>query len=276
MLRSSISRRLGRLAAGRYWHALDRGKPWSVPAGVWSRVPQHVRNWISYRVIEPANDRSIVHLSDDHPLAKHCRGRFTEYSFPASSILMLWDLLHRRAATRILELGSGVSTVMFAAYAREQALLGKSVRVTSIEHDGSWADATRQMLAADGLDAFAAVVHAPIATQTLGGTPARTYDVASSVLALAAGDEGFDMCLIDGPPAHAFGRIGSLLLAKDYLSEGATVLLDDALRPHEQECWSQWLRVTGGALSRGQLLLLPHGIMMGSWGHTSATSGKQG
>jgi predicted O-methyltransferase YrrM len=267
MIRSSMSRSLGRVAARRYARSLASGKPWQIPTRLWELIPAHLRSWLDYRVIQAVDEQCRAELTAGHPLSGHMRNRLTPYSLPAASIMMLWGLLHRVKPRKILEAGSGISTVVFAAYARATASRSEAVPlVVSLEHDCRWADATREMLSNDGLSPYARVINAPIGTLDLFGHSLLGYSVPPRDLADIVGDAGFDFLLIDGPPAHAIGRLGSLLVVMDCLLPGATVILDDALRDHERECWHRWSNLTNGALSKdADMVLVPHGMLISQW-----------
>jgi Methyltransferase domain len=68
----------------------------------------------------------------------------------------------------VLELGSGVSTVVLARLARQ---LGG--RITAVEHHPGWAGWVRRQLRRDGLEAVATVLEAPLVPhpQALAGAP---------------------------------------------------------------------------------------------------------
>jgi hypothetical protein len=68
-------------------------------------------------------------------------------------------------------------------------------------------------------------------------------------LRAALGSDPIDLLLVDGPPAyaagHALARYPALPVLGDRLASGATVVLDDAERPGEQEVLRRWERETG-------------------------------
>jgi predicted O-methyltransferase YrrM len=137
-------------------------------------------------------------------------------------------------ARTIVECGSGRSTVIIARRLRE---LGEG-SVHSLEHDPTWADATREQLAAEGLGQ-ARVISAPLEAHPLAGN-AGWY----STQALRELPGAVDLLLIDGPPAGepelhrsrhpALAELGRLL------EPGAIIVLDDAARPGETAAIELW------------------------------------
>jgi predicted O-methyltransferase YrrM len=175
---------------------------------------------------------------------------------PAGMVLVCNEIMYADRAT-IVECGSGVSTVVLARLLRQRG--GGSL--TAIEHDAGWAMRVSELLAAEGLSAFARVLHAP-----LSGAP-PWYDRA----VLEELPDAVDLLIVDGPPADKPGmglaRAPALELLDPRLADGATVVLDDLDRPGEQDVVAAWeaatpwrFRVEGTA-----------GIAMGARGGSAAS-----
>lgn len=138
---------------------------------------------------------------------------------------------------RILEAGSGRST----------AILSRHAETISLEHIPKYAEASRRL--------------APSAEvrlcqlrrfNTLGGS-FRWYSTPMP--------EGIDFALIDGPPL-SIGREAALFALWPHLSPGWEVWLDDADRPHEQEClemWADYFRFDVQEVNGWTVRLNPHG-----------------
>jgi predicted O-methyltransferase YrrM len=134
-----------------------------------------------------------------------------------------------------VECGSGLSTIVIARLLRE---LGRG-SLHSLEHDPAWAERTRSLLAAEGLES-AEVLTAPLEPYPLAGEEGGWYERG----ALAALPSEINLLLIDGPPAGepelrrsrhpALAELGALLVP------GATIVLDDAGRPGEAEAIQRW------------------------------------
>ena len=153
----------------------------------------------------------------------------------------LHSLIVERRPLSVLELGSGVSTIVMA-YAVEKNGVG---HVVSIDHDEAYAQKTKAELKRHGLDHAATVVYAPLVSiGTNGshgthGTPQLWYDL-SRVSDLAS----VDLLVVDGPPRHTGkdARLPAVELLKSQLSSDCVVVIDDANRSCEMnsvKAWSQ-------------------------------------
>jgi hypothetical protein len=149
---------------------------------------------------------------------------------PAALVLVCNEIIHRRR-TRIVECGSGVSTVVLARLLRQ---LGAGATIAALEHDAHWASVVTDILRRESLLDFARVVHAPLV-----GIP-TWYDNS----ALMQTPDDIDLLIVDGPPAHAPGhglrRAPALKEFAQRLTETATVILDDVNRPGEREVLNRW------------------------------------
>ncbi len=146
----------------------------------------------------------------------------------------------------VVELGSGISTVVLARLARQL-----SGAVVSVEHLPEWAGWVRRALQRDGLESVATVLEAPLRPHplALGGAPWYAED------ALAAlPDKGIELLLVDGPPGYGAGmarsRYPALPRLADRLAPGALVVLDDAEREGEAQILNRWEAELGFAFDR--------------------------
>jgi predicted O-methyltransferase YrrM len=154
----------------------------------------------------------------------------------AASPDLLWYLyrtVREAGRTRILECGSGVSTLIFA-YALQERGEG---RVYALEHDEAYARSTRDLLRQHQLQDWAEVRHAPLSPVDLHGETWPWYDTA------AIPQQSFDLIFVDGPPGgtrdHA--RFPAVPLLRDRLADGGLILLDDHSRPDEADIGRRWL-----------------------------------
>ncbi len=152
---------------------------------------------------------------------------------PAGLVMVCNEIMYANRTT-IVECGSGVSTVVLARLLRAR---GRGALI-AVEHDAGWASRVRELLAGEGLEDVARVVHAP-----LSGDP-RWYDRA----AVQELPVGIDLLVVDGPPAHlpgdALRRAPALELLDPRLAPGATVVLDDIDRPGERDVLAGWESAT--------------------------------
>lgn len=142
-----------------------------------------------------------------------------------------------RGKQRILELGSGTSTLISAYVMCAQG----GGRIISLEHQPAFAQATRDLLAQHNLSPYAEVIDTPLTDYQLGGKRWRWYDL-SCVGAL----RDVDLLTIDGPSQHnnliPMIRYPALPLLWETLQSGAHILLDDAKRRDEQRIIDVWKR----------------------------------
>lgn len=137
----------------------------------------------------------------------------------------------------VVECSSGISTLILARCAQ---LSGRG-HVHSLEHDPEFAQKTRDLLAAEGLDRFATVYDAPLIPLQLPGWSATWYDSKVLPAGLRIG-----MLVVDGPPwfVTELPRYPAVPVFLDAFEDHALVLLDDASRPAERACVKRWRETT--------------------------------
>ena len=148
--------------------------------------------------------------------------------------------------TRIVECGSGVSTVLLARLLQER---GRGA-ITSLEHDSHWATLIQDNLRREHLDQIARVAHAPLQ----GNPPWYRLDEIPDEI---------DLLIVDGPPAfqpgHGAARAPALPRFDAKLVQNAAVILDDIDRPGEQQTITTWETCTSWRFE----LKLPAGVAIG-------------
>lgn len=153
---------------------------------------------------------------------------------PDFGVLLLAEILKKKPQ-RVLELGSGVSTLLIA-YCLEKAGHG---RVVSFDHDLNYCEKSRDRVKEHQLGNIAEVVHAPLREVQLNQGKWDWYDTARM-----DPDFKIDLLVIDGPPGQIqdISRYPALPLLHEYFSDDITILLDDAGRTDEQSIVSMWIR----------------------------------
>ena len=166
-------------------------------------------------------------------------------------LLLLSEAIRDERPRLVLDLGSGLSTVVAALTVRAHGL---DCRVVALDHEASFAQQTRTLLVRHGLDHLAEVRTAELAPTAVGDEVLPWYDL-SSISDL----EGIGVVFVDGPPGVGGpqARYPALPLLRSRLAPGAVFLLDDADRPDERaiiERWetqsgsvATWLRLEKGA-----------------------------
>ena len=153
---------------------------------------------------------------------------------PDFGVLLLAEILKNKPQ-RVLELGSGVSTLLIA-YCLEKTGHG---RVVSFDHDLNYCEKSRDRVKEHQLGNIAEVVHAPLKEVQLNQGNWDWYDTAR-----IDPDFNIDLLVIDGPPGQIqdISRYPALPLLHEYFSDDITILLDDAGRSDEQTIVNMWIR----------------------------------
>ena len=138
-------------------------------------------------------------------------------------------LIKDRKPQTIVELGSGVSTLIASMLLKEQG----SGRVYALDHDADWLELTRQMLVRHNADANADLRHAPLVP--VQGATEPWYDPKA-----LEGIGEIDLLLVDGPPDYRDrgSRQPGLSLMLPKLSSNAVIVVDDCRRPR----WYKWVK----------------------------------
>lgn len=166
-------------------------------------------------------------LSFRHPLPQT-----REWAVSPDALRILVEHALAARPKRILECGSGVSTV---ALARCMELNGAG-HVYSLEHDIEYANKTRAYLARVGLSPWATVIDAPLGPLTLRGREWLWYQMGKCAI------EEIDMLFVDGPPTsvHETARYPAGPILFPRLSRSAVAFLDDEIRPEEKQAIRMW------------------------------------
>lgn len=151
---------------------------------------------------------------------------WTDFSMrPAAVVAVLAEVIVF-GRSRVLECGSGNTTVLLARLLRQREVDG---HVVALEHDAAWAALIAEQLGREGLTGMATVRHAPLGAD-------GWYD--------AALPNDVDLLVVDGPPAYEPGRAAArgpaLGRAWDRLAPSCSVVLDDVDRPGEQAVLRAW------------------------------------
>jgi predicted O-methyltransferase YrrM len=160
---------------------------------------------------------------------------WTEGALAPAALVQVCNEIAFTGSRAIVELGSGVSTVVIARLLHE-----RGGRAWSLEHDRRWAHLVGSQLEREGLDDVASVIEAPLRPHPLGRGGAPWYDEE----ALSRLPERIDLLLVDGPPGYGEGmaesRYPCLPLLAERLGPGAPVILDDAERAGERAILAAW------------------------------------
>lgn len=147
-------------------------------------------------------------------------------------------LIHGSRPSTVLELGSGISTLIIAYALRECG----SGRVISLEHDAKWHEVTSDYIAQHDLRDYAEVRYAPLEETEITGRTWKWYGPST-----LHGIDSVDMLFVDGPPADTqpLARYPALPLVGHLLSHKALIILDDTLREDERHIVRTWDEESG-------------------------------
>lgn len=162
--------------------------------------------------------------------------------------LWLLDFIEGHCPQRLIELGSGVSTLIIADGLRKQAAGGK---VLSIEHSEKYYEATKFLLEKTGLTDFVSLKLCPIDSIVLNGKDHQWYRIPTGTVQDFLGKNPADLLLVDGPPksTQEYARYPALPVLRQFLSTHSLILLDDAAREDESEVAKRWIQESGGRLT---------------------------
>jgi predicted O-methyltransferase YrrM len=146
---------------------------------------------------------------------------------------LLFRTVREKKPRLIVELGSGVSTVLIGYVLDEQG----GGRLVSFDDNESYWRETERDIRSHGLGDVVEVRLAPLKEVSFRGQTWLWYDPgAFSDL------RDIDLLIIDGPPGgyQELSRYPALPVLFDSLTEGALVILDDSKRPDERKILDLW------------------------------------
>jgi predicted O-methyltransferase YrrM len=158
-------------------------------------------------------------------------------SMRPSGLVMVLNDICINSRQRVVECGSGISTIYLARLLRERG--GKLV---TLEHDERWRAYVSSELEREGLEGFAKVLLAPLERHHM---LAGNLWYARAALEEAVSEIGeIELLLVDGPPAverrHRLARYPALPSCADALTDDCTVVLDDIERRGERHVIARW------------------------------------
>lgn len=168
------------------------------------------------------------------------------WAIDAHSMLQITDLVLRERPARVVELGSGSSTV-WLGYVVEQV----GGRLVSIDHLPEYAALTHRTMQAHELQGTVEVRTAGLAPTDLGaaeGPGATTDERRWYGLDAFEDQQEIDLLIVDGPPSSVGpqARYPAVPVLVGRLADEAWVVLDDARRKDEKAVAARWLAEVPG------------------------------
>lgn len=176
---------------------------------------------------------SLIHLYQRYPEVKLPMPNTGGYAIDSQALAHLLALVEERQPRRILELGSGTSTIWMGYLCRSFG--GKLVTLDHLEH---YLGLTQTAIDRHQLHDVVEARLAPLEPTECDGKSFNWYS-----LDAIADLTDIDMVIADGPPASTGpqARYPSLPKLINILAPTATLILDDAHRKDEAEIVESWL-----------------------------------
>ena len=193
-------------------------------------------------------DSRVIRVNESHPLFPILNRDDwkTPFSISDHTLMWLWRFVNTYRPRAILEMGSGMSTIVFALYA-SRFPEAERPRIVSMDHDQSWLNQTiercEELQLKDLVDFQLAEITDLELPDDFGSL--KGYSVDHGVLKESLGSP--ELILIDGPPSTV-GRQGTLPSVFPIMTKPATVLVDDAHREAELRFIDSWVQYGKGSL----------------------------
>lgn len=190
---------------------------------------QHVSNAVRHATNEV---EALLQIFSRYPNLGPAMPSTGGWAIDAQALAQLVSLVEERQPERILELGSGTSTIWLGHLCSSYG-----GRVIALDHLEDYFDQTRKAVARHGLDDYVDVRLAPLEEIVCDGSDYSWY-AAEAMNDLSE----IDMLVVDGPPASTGrkARYPALPRTIGQFSREVTVVLDDAHREDEAEIIDSW------------------------------------
>ena len=131
----------------------------------------------------------------------------------------------------VVEFGSGITTLVLARLAKINSI---NLNITTIDQSHEWQNVVKQIAVRDGIDQYIKFVHNPIEQGVYG-------NIAEVQQRIFSEKDKFDCAVLDGPASgHAFTRLESMPIVKDYLCNSFVVFFHDTDRNEEKQLAVEW------------------------------------
>ncbi len=143
--------------------------------------------------------------------------------------------------TKIVEFGSGISTILMARLLSQNGIKG---RIYSVEEDSEWSKIISDILEKEGLKNFVEFINAPLASSQLSLQENVKWYSGEILGAKFNSITDIDLVLVDGPSAWheeiQFARYPAFPFLKDKLASCFSFYLDDVNRFGEKKILEHW------------------------------------
>lgn len=171
---------------------------------------------------------------------------FSAWAISPSTILHVLNDISINKRKRIIEFGSGASTLYIAKLLK---VLKSDAVFYSVESDKQWAIDLEKQLELYNISGFVRIIYAPITkvSEMYSFKEQETwYDTEILEKALDSQKE-FDLVLVDGPfgGSTPYARYSAIPFLEKCLSKQASIFLDDIQRNDETEILKEWEKLLG-------------------------------
>lgn len=167
---------------------------------------------------------------------------FNKASLNFSTLAIISNDIIINNRKKILEFGSGISTVIFARLLKLNAVEGS--RIISVEHDQNWIEVVKRILVSEELTQYVKFFHAPLTNNRDTLENNNWYEIEELRNYLIDNNLSIDLCIVDGPPAWykevQKSRYPALPFVVQFLNSNSALFLDDASREGERIILKEW------------------------------------
>lgn len=170
---------------------------------------------------------------------------FTNSSLRYASIAVLLNDIIINNRRFIIELGSGLTTLLIGKLAKKNNL--KKLRLLSIDENDFWVESMKILAINLGITDYVSFLHAPLVECNLAKNNLKWYDVDLIRQELIGANMPIDSILVDGPsawyPEIDMARFPALPFFVDYMGESSIIFLDDTNREGEKKIIESWREI---------------------------------
>ena len=158
----------------------------------------------------------------------------TGYEARLELLCAAWELIIEERPLRVLELGSGISSLVMA-YALEASGRGE---LLAVEDSATYAGNTRRLLSEHSLSEHAHVIDSPLGRVQSNGETHHWYTLTD-----LCREAPIDFLFVDGPAGILSPMVGypALPMLREFLADNALVLVDDTDREQEKLIGQRWM-----------------------------------
>ena len=183
----------------------------------------------------------MLNILANDPIIKKLEYSFHSFSMEPQSIIFIKEIIRSFKPRTILELGSGISTVILSDYLRSiHQGTSEDLNYVTVDQSAEYLNETRKMLQKADLENFVRCVEAPITSYKIEDKALSCYDLREDLLHPALQGCKPELIIIDGPVGGGptglpFARMLTAPLLKSLSSPGTIIVMDDAFRDTEIE-----------------------------------------